>query len=158
MLAGVKTRLLLATLLLASCDRSVEDAATLADVPVIYLSRLPAGCPDAGSSCAAECSRHDAAAGLRVIVPLWDVDSVPLTQAGDRRFEGVLPKVPVDLPVRLYGRDPAMCCLDACNFPPVLEDIYVNGTKLTKVVHEGLPAGAYAALEFTLTGDGRVRQ
>jgi hypothetical protein len=31
----------------------------------------------------------------------------------------------------------------------VLEDILLNGTKLTKVVREGLPVGARAALECT---------
>jgi hypothetical protein len=51
-----------------------------------------------------------------------------------------------------------MCCVDACSYPPVLEDILLNGTKLTKVVHDGLPAGATAALEFTVTPSGAIRQ
>jgi len=43
------------------------------------------------------------------------------------------------------------------DYPPVLEDILLNGTKLTKVVREGLPVGATAALEFTVTGSGTIR-
>ena len=51
-----------------------------------------------------------------------------------------------------------MCCLDACNYPPVLEDILLNGTKLTTVVREGLPAGPSVALEFMVGGNGAIRQ
>jgi hypothetical protein len=51
-----------------------------------------------------------------------------------------------------------MCCVDACSYGPVLEDILVNGTKLTKVVREGLPTGVSAALEFSVDGRGTVRQ
>ena len=51
-----------------------------------------------------------------------------------------------------------MCCFDSCNYPPVLEDILLNGTKLTKVVREGLPAGVAVALEFTVGGNGAIRQ
>jgi len=70
----------------------------------------------------------------------------------------VLPAVPTNATLRLYGRDIGMCCVDSCNYPPVLDDILLNGTKLTKVVHEGLPEGATAALEFTVTGNGAIRQ
>jgi len=41
--------------------------------------------------------------------------------------------------------------------PPVLEDILLNGTKLTKVVHDNLPSGLTSALEFTVTGSGTIR-
>jgi len=47
--------------------------------------------------------------------------------------------------------------VDACNYPPVLEDIFVNGEKLTRIVREGLPASVSAALEFTVTASGTVR-
>jgi len=40
----------------------------------------------------------------------------------------------------------------------VLEDISLNGTKLTKIVRDGLPAGATAALEFSVVGNGTIRQ
>jgi hypothetical protein len=40
----------------------------------------------------------------------------------------------------------------------VLEDILLNGTKLTKVVRDGLPAGVTAALEFPVTGGGAIRE
>lgn len=72
-------------------------------------------------------------------------------------FEGTLPAVPTNTPLRLYGRDIGMCCVDSCNYPPVLEDILLNGTKLTKVVHDGLPSGLTAALEFTVTGSGTIQ-
>ena len=81
-----------------------------------------------------------------------------LTEASTGRYEGVLAAVPTNTSLRLYGRDIGMCCVDACNYPPVLEDILLNGTKLTKVVRDGLPAGATAALEFTVTGSGAIRQ
>jgi hypothetical protein len=50
-----------------------------------------------------------------------------------------------------------MCCFDSCNYPPVLEDILLNGTKLTKVVRDNLPSGLTAALEFTVKGDGTIQ-
>jgi hypothetical protein len=58
----------------------------------------------------------------------------------------------------LFGRDIGMCCFDACNYPPVLEDILLNGTKLTTVVRDGPNAGARAALEFSVDGRGAIRQ
>jgi hypothetical protein len=39
----------------------------------------------------------------------------------------------------------------------VVEDVLLNGTKLTRVVRDGLPAGVTAALEFTLKGDGTIQ-
>jgi hypothetical protein len=94
---------------------------------------------------------------VQAIVPLWGGDTVRLTETSTSHYEGVLTAVPTNTQLRLYGRDIGMCCVDACNDPPVLEDILLNRTKLTKVVHDGLPAGATAALEFTLTGSGTVR-
>jgi hypothetical protein len=37
------------------------------------------------------------------------------------------------------------------------EDILLNGTRLTKVVTDGLPAGVTAALEFKITGSGKIQ-
>jgi len=51
-----------------------------------------------------------------------------------------------------------MCCVDACSSPPVAEDILLDGTKLTRVVRQGLPDGVTAALELTGTGSGAIRQ
>jgi hypothetical protein len=58
----------------------------------------------------------------------------------------------------------AVCFAASCEIespaepnPPDLEDILLNGTTLTKVVRDGLPAGATTALEFTLTGAGAIR-
>jgi hypothetical protein len=158
MLFHMKTlSIVLTTLLLASCGSDPEDAATL-DVPVVYVSRLPPGCPDAGSPCYPMCAHHNTPAGTHAVVPLWGAKTVLLTETAPGRYDGVLKAVPTDMPLQLYGRDIGMCCVDACNYPPVVEDILVNGTKLTKVVHEGLPDGIPVALEFTLTGDGSVRQ
>ena len=56
------------------------------------------------------------------------------------------------------GRDIGMCCVDACSYPPVLEDIFLDGAQLTKIVRDGLPEGVEAALEFTVTGSGAIRQ
>jgi hypothetical protein len=137
-------------------DTPVEPSAL--DVRVAYVSRLPPGCPDAGNPCAPMCAHHNAPAGLQAIVPLWGADTVRLSETTPGRYEGVLPMVPTNATLRLYGRDIGMCCVDACSYPPVLEDILLNGTKLTKVVRDALPAGATAALEFTVTGSGAIRQ
>ncbi len=144
--------------LFPSCgsDSPVEPLAV--DVRVAYVSRLPPGCPDGGNICYPMCAHHNAPAGLQAIVPLWGADTVRLTETSAGRYEGVLPMVPANGALRLYGRDIGMCCVDACSYPPVLEDILLNGTKLTKVVREGLPAGLEAALEFTVTGSGAIRQ
>ncbi len=70
----------------------------------------------------------------------------------------VLPMVSTNMTLRLYGRDLGICCVDASSYPPVPEDILLDGTKLTKVVRDGLPAGVTAALEFTATGSGAIRR
>jgi hypothetical protein len=142
--------------LAASCGSGTEPAAV--NLRVTYVSRLPPGCPDAASPCYPMCAHHNAPAGLRAIVPLWGADTLRLAEAAPGRYEGVLAAVPTNTTLRLYGRDIGMCCVDACTYPPVLEDILLNGTKVTKVVREGLPEGATAALEFTATGSGEIRQ
>jgi hypothetical protein len=151
--------MLLATWLAGSCG---GDAATngpaFVNLRVVYVSKLPDGCADIGNICYPGCAHHNAPSGLQAVVPLWGADTVRLTEAGPRRYEGVLTSVPTNTTLRLYGRDLGMCCVDACNYPPVLEDISLNGTKLTKVVREGLPAGATAALEFSVFGNGTIRQ
>jgi hypothetical protein len=146
-----------AAVLAASCGSDSPVEPTVVGVRVVYVSRLPAGCPDAGNPCAPMCAHHNAPSGLQAIVPLWKADTLRLTEVSTGRYEGVLAAVPTNTTLRLYGRDIGMCCVDACNYPPVLEDILLNGTKLTKVVREGLPVGATAALEFTVTGSGTIR-
>jgi len=127
------------------------------DVRVTYLSRLPTGCSDSASECYPMCVHHNTPGGTQVVVPLWGADPVRLEQTPAGRYEGVLRAVPTNTPLLLYGRDIGTCCLDACSYPPVLEDIFLNGTKLTTVVRDGLPAGATAALRFTVTGGGAIR-
>lgn len=144
--------------LVGSCGGGSAVEPLAVDVRVVYVSRLPPGCPDGGSICYPMCAHHNAPAGLQAIVPLWGADSVRLSETSPGRYEGVLAAVPTSTPLRLFGRDIGTCCVDACNYPPVLEDILLNGTKLTKVVRDGLPAGASAALEFTVTGSGAIRQ
>lgn len=144
-------------LLATSCGTDTPEDPVVLDVRVVYVSRLPPGCPDAGNICYPMCAHHNAPSGLQAIVPLWGADTLRLTETTTGRYEGVLPAVPTNTTLRLYGRDIAMCCVDACNYPPVLEDILLNGTKLTTVVRDGLPAGATAALEFTVTGSGTIR-
>jgi hypothetical protein len=134
------------------------DGPAFVNVRVSYVSRLPAGCPDIGNICYPGCAHHNAPAGLQAVVPLWGADTLPLAEAGPGRYEGTLLQVPTNTTLRLYGRDIGMCCVDSCNFQPVLEDISLNGTKLAKVVREGLPAGVIAALEFSVTGTGAIRQ
>ena len=102
---------------------------------------------------APQCARGAAGRGAAL-----GAETLRLTEAAPGRYEGVLLQVPTNAPLRLYGRDIGACCVDACNYPPVLEDISLNGTKLTKVVREGLPAGVTAALEFSVTGTGTVGQ
>jgi hypothetical protein len=144
-------------LLASSCGGDDGDA-PFVDVAVAYTSRLPAGCPDAGSICYPGCAHHNAPAGLQAIVALWSGETLRLTEVAAGRYEGRLLQVPTNTPLRLYGRDIGMCCVDACDYRPVLEDILLNGTRLTKIVHDGLPAGIEAALEFSVTGDGVIRQ
>ena len=150
--------LLLATaaVMIPSCGSDDPAEPTAVDVRVTYVSTLPAGCPDQANECYPMCVHHNAPAA-QMVVPLWQADSVRLTQASAGRYEGTLPAVPTNAPLRLIGKDVGMCCFDSCNYPPVLEDILLNGTKLTKVVHDGLPSGLTAALEFTVTGSGTIR-
>ena len=150
-------RIVAVALLAASCGSDTQDPAAV-DVPVAYVPRLPSGCPEQDDPCYPMCAHHNAPAGLQAIVPLWGADSVGLNEASAGRYEGVLPAVPTNTTLRLCGRDLGMCCVDACNYGPVLEDILLNGTRLTKVVRDGLPEGATAALEFTVTGSGAIRQ
>jgi hypothetical protein len=141
---------------LAGCGSDSPVAPAAVDVRVVYVSRLPPGCPDGGSPCYAMCAHHNAPAGLQAIVPLWEETTLRLEETAPGRYEGVLAGVPVGVALRLYGRDIGACCVDACSYPPVLEEIRLNGTTLTHVVHEGLPAGVAAALELTVRGDGTV--
>lgn len=139
-----------------SCGSDTPSEPTALDVRVAYVSRLPAGCPDQANPCYPMCV-HGAAPAAQIVVPLWQADSIRLTQAGTGRYEGTLPAVPTNTTLRLYAKDVGMCCFDSCNYPPVLEDILLNGTKLTKVVRDGLPSGLTAALEFTVKGDGTIQ-
>ncbi len=148
---------LVAATLAASCESdATTDGPAFVDVRVVCVSTLPAGCPDGGNICYPGCAHHNAPAGLQAVVPLWGADTLRLSETGTGRYEGVLLQVPTNRPLQLYGRDIGACCVDACNYPPVLADISLNGTKLTKVVREGLPAGVAAALEFSVTGAGVV--
>jgi hypothetical protein len=150
--------LLLAVLaaLVPSCGSDTPTDPTSLDVRVAYVSQLPAGCPDQANPCYPMCV-HGATPAAQMVLPLWGADSIRLTQTATGRYEGTLPAVPTNTPLRLLGKDVGMCCFDSCNYPPVLEDILLNGTKLTKVVHDGLPAGITEALEFTLKGDGTIQ-
>jgi hypothetical protein len=103
------------------------------------------------------CAHHNAPAGLQSVVPLWDAPPVRLAETGPGRYEGTLASVPTDTPLRLYARDIGMCCVDACNYPPAVNDLYLNGAKLTHVVTDGLPVGLPVALEFTVARDGSIR-
>ena len=145
-----------AAALLPSCGDDTPTEPTAVDVRVTYVSQLPAGCPDQGNVCYPMCMHHNTPAGTQMVVPLWGPDPLRLTQTSTGRYEGTLAAVPTNTPLRLYGRDIGMCCVDSCNYPPVLEDILLNGTKLTKVVNDGLPSGLTAALEFKVTGGGTI--
>jgi len=153
----VGTLLLAATAaLIPSCGSDTPSDPTVLDVRVTYVSRLPAGCPDQANACYPMCV-HGATPAAQLVVPLWQADSIRLTQAGTGRYEGTLPAVPTNTTLRLYAKDVGMCCFDSCNYPPVIEDILLNGTTLTKVVHDNLPSGLTAALEFTVKGDGTIQ-
>lgn len=144
-----------AALLLPSCGDDTPTQPTALDVRVTYVSRI-VGCPDQGSECYAMCVHHNTPAGVR-IVPTWQASEIRLsTTQTAGRYEGTLPAVPTNTVLRLYATDPNACCLNACSPPQVTEDILLNNTKLTKVVHDGLPAGITSGLEFTLKGDGTV--
>jgi len=155
--AAVKRFAAVVCLALAGCGDDSGTGPNARDVRVAYQQQLPAGCPDLQNPCYPMCAHHNAPAGLQAVVPLWDSPTLRLTEAGAGRYEGTLTAVPTDTTLRLYGRDIATCCVDACAYPPVVRDIYLNGTKLTRTVTNGLPAGISVALEFTLGRDGTVR-
>ena len=145
-----------AALLLPSCGDDTPTQPTALDVRVTYVSRI-VGCPDQASECYPMCVHGATPAGVR-IVPVWQADAIRLsTTQTTGRYEGTLSAVPTNTVLRLYATDPNACCLNACSPPQVTEDILLNGTKLTKVVHDSLPSGITSALEFTLEGDGTIR-
>ena len=147
--------LAVAVALLPSCGDDTPTEPTAVDVRVTYESQI-VGCLDQGNECYPMCIHHNTPAGVRV-VPLWAADAIRLTQTSTGRYEGTLVAVPTNAALRLYGTDPQTCCINSCSPPPALEEILLNGTKLTKVVRDGLPAGVTAALEFTVTGDGAIK-
>jgi hypothetical protein len=148
--------LVTAATLIPSCGSDTSTEPTALDVRVTYVSRI-VGCPDQGNECYPMCIHHNTPSGVR-IVPLWQADAIHLsTTTTTGRYEGTLAAVPTNTALRLYGADPQACCINSCSPPPVVEDILLNGTKLTKVVRDGLPAGVTAALEFTLKGDGTIQ-
>ena len=144
--------------LAGSCGDETIQEAPFVDVAVVYVSRLPAGCAQAGDICYAMCAHHNAPAGIQAIVPLWGAPTLRLSETGPGRYQGILTAVPTNTTLQLFGRDIGVCCFDPCNYPPVLEDILLNGMKLTTVVREGLPDGLTAALEFSVDGRGAIRQ
>jgi hypothetical protein len=148
--------LVTAAALYPSCGSDSPTDPTALDVRVAYVSRI-VGCPDQANECYPMCIHHNTPSGVR-IVPLWQAEAVHLsTTTTTGRYEGTLAAVPTKTVLRLYGTDPQACCINSCSPPPVVEDILLNGTKLTKVVRDGLPAGVTAALEFTLKGDGTIQ-
>jgi hypothetical protein len=148
--------LVAAALLLRSCGEDKPTDPTALDVRVTYVSQI-VGCPDKDDECYPMCVHGATPAGVR-IVPLWQADATQLstTQSGGR-YEGTLPAVPTNSVLRLYGTDPNTCCIDPCSPPSVVDEIQLNGTKLTKVVTDNLPTGVTGALEFTLKGDGTIQ-
>jgi hypothetical protein len=155
-LRNAGTLLLVVGTLLPACGEDTPTDPTSLDVRVAYVSQI-VGCPDQANECYPMCIHHNTPAGVR-IVPLWPADEIRLsttTTAG--RYEGTLAAVPTNTVLRLYGTDPNACCVSSCRVPPVVEDVLLNGTKLTKIVHDSLPVGVVAALEFTLKGDGTIQ-
>jgi len=145
-----------AAALLPSCGEDTPTDPTALDVRVTYVSQI-VGCPDQANECYPMCVHHRTPGGVRII-PLWEANEIVLsTTQTTGRYEGTLPAVPTNTVLRLYGTEPNVCCINSCSPPPVLEDILLNGTKLTKVVHDNLPSPLTAALEFTLKGDGTIR-
>lgn len=141
---------------LPSCGDDTPTDPTALDVQVTYVSTI-VGCADKDNECYPMCAHGSAPAGVR-IVPLWQADAVRLsTTTTTGRYEGTLAAVPTNTTLRLYGTDPNTCCINSCSPPPVVEDILLKGTKLTKIVHDNLPSGVTSALEFTLKGDGTIK-
>ncbi len=145
-----------AALLVLSCGEDTPTDPSSLDVRVTYVSQI-VGCPDKDNECYPMCVHGATPAGVR-IVPLWQAEAVRLsTTASAERYEGTLPGVPTNTVLRLYGTDPNTCCINSCSPPSVVDEIQLNGTKLTKVVTDNLPTGVTGALEFTLKGDGTIR-
>jgi hypothetical protein len=150
LLAGIATASAL------SCGDDTPTEPTAVDVRVAYVSKLPAGCPDQANPCYPTCVHHYTPAGQQAIYTLWGSQEVlRLTQTAPGRYEGTLAAVPTNTTLQLYGRDIGVCCVDSCNYPPVLEDILLNGTRLTKVVTTAQPPGT--ALEFKVSGGGTIQ-
>jgi hypothetical protein len=146
----------IAAVLLPSCGDDTPTDPTALDVRVTYVSTI-VGCPDQANECYPMCVHHRTPGGVRII-PLWQASEVVLsTTQTTGRYEGNLPAVPTNTVLRLYGTDPNTCCINSCSPPPVVDEIQLNGTKLTKVVRDNLPSGVTAALEFTLKGDGTIK-
>lgn len=144
-----------AAALLPSCGDDTPTDPTALDVRVVHVSTI-VGCPDEASECYPMCVHHTTPAGVRV-VPLWQANEIRLsTTQTAGRYEGALPAVPTKTVLRLYMTEPNTCRLNACSPPQVTEDVLLNGTKLTKVVHDNLPSRITSALEFTLKGDGTI--
>jgi hypothetical protein len=141
---------------LPSCGEDTPTEPTAVDVRVTYVSTI-VGCPDKDNECYPMCIHGATPAGVR-IVPLWQAEAIRLsTTTTTGRYEGTLPAVPTNTTLRLYGTDPNACCLNSCSPPPVVEDVLLSGTKLTKIVHDNLPSGVTSALEFTVTGSGTIK-
>jgi hypothetical protein len=139
-----------------SCGDDTPTEPTSLDVRATYISQI-VGCPDKDNECYPMCIHGATPAGVR-IVPLWQADAIRLsTTTTTGRYDGTLPAVPTKTVLRLYATDPNTCCINSCSPPSVVNEIQLNGTKLTKVVYDNLPVGATAALEFTLKGDGTIQ-
>jgi hypothetical protein len=148
--------LVAAAALLPSCGGDTPTDPTSLDVRVTYVSQI-VGCPDKDNECYPMCVHGATPAGVR-IVPLWQAEAIRLsTTQTTGQYEGTLPAVPTNTVLRLYGTDPNTCCVDSCRPPSVVDEIQLNGTKLTKVVTDNLPTGVTAALEFTLKGDATIQ-
>ncbi len=146
--------LVAAAALLPSCGGDTPTDPTSLDVRVAYVSQI-VGCPDKDNECYPMCVHGATPAGVR-IVPLWQAEAIQLAATTSGRYEGTLPAVPTNTVLRLYATDPNTCCIDSCSPPAVVGEIQLNGTKLTKVVTDSLPAGVTGALEFTLKGDATI--
>ena len=99
---------------------------------VTYVSRI-VGCPDQANECYPMCIHHNTPAGVR-IVPLWQADAIRLDDDEHRPLRGHLAAVPTKAVLRLSRDRRQACCIDSCSPPAVVEDISLNGTRLTKVV------------------------
>ena len=148
--------LVAAAALLPSCGEDTPTDPTALDVRVAYVSQI-VGCPDKDNECYPMCVHGATPAGVRIVL-LWQADAIRLSSTQTAgRYEGTLSAVPTNTVLRLYGTDPNTCCINSCSPPSVVDEIQLNGTKLTKVVSDNLPTGVTGALEFTLKGDGSIK-